>query len=347
MIDVKLIKKPKGNARSTSGGGIAAGSNGYIGGSVREAVHAALADYATNAQQANEAMHAASAHDLDEDSPARDQFLSSIADDIAEGKITFQQGLEALALGSFKDGAEFGAFIRSLYEGTGAGIDAQGNAEFESVRVRSYFEAVELIINRLSAIEGDLILTEADTIESVTANTDGTYTLKLRSKWDGYFTAQAVNNVLKGIINTLAEGSGVFYTSWMRVNSVNPTLNTITVALYPDSETPSGKNCSPCELMKIARWGNQTDKTRQSCLYLSSTEGRIVKLTGVTKPKIGPENYGATFGKTPEFQEQRPPYQRGAGLSLCPRRCGAGLHTDRLSGQTAHHLCGPRSLERF
>lgn len=71
--------------------------------------------------------------------------------------------------------------------------------------------------------------------------------------------------------------------------------------MYPDEETPAGKNYPPCELMKIARWGNQTDKTRQSCLYLSSTEGRIVKLSGVTKPIIDPSNYGASFGTVPEF----------------------------------------------
>ena len=54
-------------------------------------------------------------------------------------------------------------------------------------------------------------------------------------------------------------------------------------------------------MMKIARWGNQTDTTRQSCIYLSSTEGRIVRLTGVTKPIIDSTNYGATFGELPEF----------------------------------------------
>lgn len=53
--------------------------------------------------------------------------------------------------------------------------------------------------------------------------------------------------------------------------------------------------------MKVARWGNQTDTLRQSCLYLSSTEGRIVKLVGVTKPIIDKTNYGAVLGTVPEF----------------------------------------------
>ena len=250
------------------------------------------------------------AYDLDPNSPVRNQFLSRLYNDVAAGNITFQQAIHVLGIAHFGGEAQFGTFVKSLYAGSGAGIDNLGNAEFESVRVRTYFEAVELIINRLSAIEGDQLLTEADTIDSVTDIGDNCYRLKLHSKWEGYFTAQAQNNVLKGIINNLGATAlgytspgtnAAMYTSWMRVNSVNPATNTIEVVLYPDEDTPAGHNFPPCELMKIARWGNQTDTTRQSCIYLSSTEGRIVKLTGVTKPIIDAANYGATFGSLPDF----------------------------------------------
>ena len=250
------------------------------------------------------------AYDLDPDSPVRRQFLSRLVDDVAAGNITFQQAIHVLGIAHFGGEAQFGTFVRSLYAGSGAGIDNLGNAEFESVRVRTYFEAVELIINRLSAIEGDQLLTEADTIDSVDDLGNNCYGLHLHSKWDGYFTAQAQNNVLKGIINNLGATAlgytnpgtnAALYTSWMRVNSVNAANNYIEVTLYPDNETPAGHNFPPCELMKIARWGNQTDTTRQSCIYLSSTEGRIVKLTGVTKPIIDAANYGATFGSLPDF----------------------------------------------
>lgn len=241
------------------------------------------------------------ANDLTEDSPIRKQFLSRLVDDVAKGNITFEQAIRVAGVSYMGGGAEFGEFIKSLYAGKGAGIDVKGNAEFESVRVRSYFECLELIINRLSAIEGDQMLTEADTIDSVDDLGDNCYGLHLRSKWDGYFTAQAVGNVLKGIINTLASGSGKYYTCWLRVNSVNTANNYIEVTAYSDEDTPAGKNYAPCESMKIARWGNQTDTKRQSCIYLSSTEGRIVRLTGVTKPIVEASNYGATFGTLPEF----------------------------------------------
>lgn len=218
-----------------------------------------------------------------------EEFLSKKNDDHAKGKITFDNG------------AEFGEFIKSLYAGKGGAVDKDGNAEFESLRVRSYLEVMDLIVNRLSALEGDQILTEADIIESVEELGEGLYRLHLKAKWEGYFTAQAKNNVLKGIINTLAEGSGEYYTSWMRVNEVDTAQNTIDVILYPDEETPANKNFPPCEMMRIARWGNQTDEMRQSCLYLSSSEGRIVKLVGVTKPIIDKTNYGACLGTVPEF----------------------------------------------
>lgn len=253
--------------------------------------------------------YADKAHDLDEDSPVNDRFLSKIADDVAAGKITFQQGLIAVGISVFQDEAHFGTFVKSLYGGTGAGVDPKGNAEFESVRVRTYFETVELIINRLSAMEGEYLFTESDTIDSVVNNGDGTYGLYLHSQYDGYITAQAAGNVLKGIVNNLgAAALGVtsdlgaaMYTSWMRVNSVNATSNYIEVTLYPDDEVPSGKNYPPCKLMRIARWGNQTDTARQSCFLISSTDGRILHLTGVIKPILENYNYGASFGVTPDF----------------------------------------------
>lgn len=247
--------------------------------------------------------HADVAHDLTEDSPIREQFLSKLYDDVARGNITFEKMITALGLAIFKGGADFGTFAQSLYAGTGARIDANGNAEFESVRVRSYFECLELIINRLSAIEGDQVLTECDTIEHVDDLGGGLYGLHLKPKWEGYTTAQAVGNVLKGMINTLADG-GDYCTSWLRVNSVDPAQNYMEVTAYADTDTPAGKNYPPVELMKIARWGNQTDTTRQSCIYLSSTEGRIVRLSGVTKPIIDASNYGATFGTLPEFLQE-------------------------------------------
>lgn len=242
---------------------------------------------------------------------AKKRFLSKLNPDTAAGIITFLQGLVSegaiTANGEIfaKEGLSIGDFVSSLLDGRGAGIDKGGNAEVESLRVRSYMQVMELIINRIRAMDGDLALTEGDNIESVEEVTDAeghvSYKLHLKQQWEGYYTAQAVGNVLKGVINTLAQGSGTYYTSWMLVKDVDTATNTITVDLYPDDETPAGKNFPPCDMMNIIRWGNNIDPKRQSCIYLSSTEGVVKKLIHVTKPILDEGNDGFIFGNLPEW----------------------------------------------
>lgn len=236
-------------------------------------------------------------------------YLSKEHDDTADGIITFLKGLVSESMAKMQAGAQFGSFVSGINGGKGAQIDASGNAEVESITVRSYMKVMELIVNRLSALDGEQLFTENDTIESVTDLGNNCYGLQLRSKYKGYFTSQHVNNVIKGIVNNIAgaavsDKSSLYYTSWMRVNSVNTATNYIEVSLYPDDEVPAGKNFPPCALMNIARWGNQTDESLQQCFYLSSSEGRIVKLTGVTKPIRENWNYGMVFGDMPSFLKE-------------------------------------------
>ena len=252
---------------------------------VTDKVKAGVADYA---------------NDIAPEALANLPYLSKIADDIAAGEITFEAGLKSLALAMLNDGATFGTYTSGLTGGTGAAIDELGNAEVESLRVRTYFECLEIIINKLSTVEGDQLLTESDTIERVQELGSGRYRLYYKPKYEGYVTSQATNNILKGIINTLG-GGGEYYTSWLKVDSVNTTYGHIDVTAYADADVPAGTNYPPCELMRVARWGNTADAKRQSCIYLSSTEGRIVHLTGVNAPKVTAANYGATFGTLPEF----------------------------------------------
>lgn len=93
--------------------------------------------------------------------------LSRIADDVALGKITFQQGLDALNTAIFREDLKSPDYESGLYDGRGWRIDSRGNAEFESIRVRSYLEVVELLINRLQAQEGDTMFTDNDQIDKV------------------------------------------------------------------------------------------------------------------------------------------------------------------------------------
>ncbi len=112
------------------------------------------------------------------------------------------------------------------------------------------------------------------------------YILDLKEKWDGYFTAQQVGNILRGKINTLAAkeagvsdytapeyapsqqqdaGGNKYYTSFLAVintHNTAPSLlstNQIQVSLYGDTMVPMARNYPPCALMTVARWGCYLD----------------------------------------------------------------------------------------
>lgn len=238
-------------------------------------------------------------------------YLSKLTDDTAKGTITFEklqkflQGLTAEDLSQFKKGATFGEFIQGMLFGTGGRIDELGNAEFESITSRSSIIAKELIVNRQTAMESNFVFTESGMVESVTeipAATEGgnvTYDLKLQKRWGNDFTTFKENDVVLASINTLSE-NGKYYDMWLRVLSVNTVTNTITVVCYPDDECPSKKNYPPCELARLIRWGNAVDEDRQSCWYISSSEGLLVWLDHVTKPIIDKTNYSLAMGKLPD-----------------------------------------------
>lgn len=238
-------------------------------------------------------------------------FISKINDDTAKGTITwekiqkFLQGLTAEDLSQFKRGATFGEFIQGMLFGTGGRIDELGNAEFESITSRSSIITKELITNRQTAMESNFVFTESGLVETVTeipAAMEGgnvTYDLKLQKRWDNDFTAFKENDVILASINTLTE-NGKYYDMWLRVLSVNTVTNTITVVCYPDNECPSKKNYPPCELARLIRWGNAVDEDRQSCWYISSSEGLLVWLDHVTKPIIDKTNYSLAMGKLPD-----------------------------------------------
>jgi len=269
--------------------------------------------------------------------------LSRVTDDVAQGRITFQEGLAAVGNIILHDDIRSADYDTGLYEGTGWRIDHLGNAEMESLRVRSYLEVVELLINRLRAQEGDTMFTDNDQVDKVEEKEyNGTtyYILSLKEKWDGYVTAQEPDNILRGIVNTLAasagqvsdvdenecveeDGDNKYYTSWMKVidpSDVNESVGTnqIVVTLYGDTDVPAGKNFAPCELMTLARWGCDADPDdatltaeeresiirRQNVFSISTTDGRIAKLRGVRTPELQPTNYGTTLGTIPDFINQ-------------------------------------------
>lgn len=193
-------------------------------------------------------------------------------------------------------GAEVGETIDSLTAGKGI-LLKNGRVQADILEARFGIIVQEIIFNRLSAMESDYSFSESGTIESVKLLDDGTYLLPLRKRWENDFTALAENDVVYGVVNELASGSGNYYTSWLRVLHVDTSANTINAVMYPDNEVPGGKNYPPEPLMILSHRGNPVNEDRQSYWYLSSREKCICMLDGVTKPILEEYNYAIIAGK--------------------------------------------------
>lgn len=245
---------------------------------------------------------------------ADSRYLSGIRPDTAHAPIHFAQGLTSRGIqvqgtANVEGALSVGDFQAGM---SGAGISADGTAEVERLTVRSKLEVAEMQINRLTAMEGDWLLTESGTVEHVEQR-GAQWVLTMRRRFEGDFTAFAVHDVIKGIVSTAAvrafrpntplptPETAIYAVAWLRVESVDINENSITCSLYDNADVPGGANMQPCEGMNLARWGNTSIAERRSCLYLSSREGRIMHLQGVTAPKITPENQRAAFGSLPEF----------------------------------------------
>lgn len=222
---------------------------------------------------------------------------------------------------TFLKGIQIGTFIAGQ---SGAQIDAAGNAEVESLHVRSWLKVQELIYNRLNAQEGDTSFSDVGTIEQITNNADGTQTATMRMRWEGDFTAFQPGDVVYGYVNDLDRADAKeHHKAWAWVKSVDRAANQLVLVTYPDSETPAGTNHPMTEGMVISRWGNNIEPTlqtyinpeysavigkrgdtyinkRQRTFFISCDSGNLVELMGVNKPKLEPGNYGTILGIIPD-----------------------------------------------
>ena len=224
-------------------------------------------------------------------------------------------------LWTFLKGIRIGTFVSGH---SGAEIDAAGNAEVESITVRSWLKVQELIYNRLNALEGDTSFADVGTIEQIADNEDGTQTVYMRMRWEGDFTAFQPGDVVYGYVNDLDRAdSKESFKAWAWVRSIDRTANQLVLSTYPDSETPAGKNHPMTAGMTITRWGNNIEptlqtyinpeysaviakrgdsfiNTRQRSFFISCDNGNLIELMGVNKPKLEAANYGTILGIIPD-----------------------------------------------
>lgn len=211
-------------------------------------------------------------------------YLSKVNPDKAKEKITFEKGIEA---GDYIEGQK------------GAAVDGDGRAEVESLKVRGSAEFMELVYNRLNAIEGNTEFAESGSIDAVDHVGGLVYRLTMRRRWEGDFTAFQANDIIYGYVNRL-DDSGTFYKVWAWVQSVDRDANALQVCMYAGADVPGGVNGLFEPGMIVSRRGNRTDKERQRSFCISTTDGNIIELTGVDRPVVTRANYGMVLGRLPE-----------------------------------------------
>lgn len=202
------------------------------------------------------------------DEPLSDKFLSKVSLDIAQKLITFLQG------------AEFGEFIPGMFGGKGARIDADGNMEATSLRLRALLDVPEIRKNKITVMADEFPFTESGMIESVEHIEDSVYQLNMQLEEGEDIEFQAPD-LITGIFHT---GTG-YATSYMIVTEVGQTFMKVTLAAPED--TPTNSNIPPQPFMKLARKGNVTNPERQRYVVVSSRSGGILVYDGCSTFKNG------------------------------------------------------------
>lgn len=226
---------------------------------------------------------------------SKNEFLSKKYDDIAIGRITFENG------------AQIGKDFSPGLLGFGGLIDGLGNAELESLKLRRFLEVPELRYNRVEINIGDKwnapgggIVQEVDTINK-------TVTLKLE---EGEIGTIKVDDICMGIYHSsvgmenepLNRDDSLgnrtfagFATAYFKITEILETgKNSIfKYELRPLSER-WGKQIHPFVGMHFVAYGNFTDTNRQTSRYATRTYERYLK--GVNNWEFTGENIGAQFG---------------------------------------------------
>lgn len=229
---------------------------------------------------------------LDEITALANTKLSKTEADAAKELITFLGGFVSEQLARLNKGATFGNFIDSMTTGSGAGISPDGRIQAQNIEIRGAAKFLELIYNRLTAMEGNFSFSECGTIDTIEYLGGSSYKLHIRKRYEEDFLAFVIHDIVYGIYKQ----TGGFFTSYMEVVSIDTVKNSMIVNIGADADVPGGINYPPCAGMNISRRGNFVDTSRQSSWYISSYDGQIVFLDGVNSYKVQKTNRALVVG---------------------------------------------------
>lgn len=199
-------------------------------------------------------------------------------------------------------------------------FNPDGSIICDSINVEGSAVFNELVFNHQNVLEGDTYFSDRGIVEKVEALSEGRYRIFLRKEYEEASVPFQPFDVLKCSMNNL-DAARTFKDSWVRVDSVDMSANSMDVTLYDHDDVPGGTNYVPEPAARITRWGNQKNEKRQDVFFVSGAEGRFLFLQGVTQPKLTDGNYSAFIGLPPELEvlknlpiDKRQPYIYARGL---------------------------------
>lgn len=279
-----------------------------------------------------------------------DRYLRKDTDDVAHGNICFEKdisvGGNATVAGdhsvggkhtiggslnvdgssNFNDDVTIGEYFEQGDKIQGARIRKDGMASFAGIKSPS-MQIYELIYNRKTAVQGDFVFSDGDTIEKVEFITDdgasidsSAYNneeysyirLTVKEQYEGYITTFKQHDILYSNVNLIGESGDSAKTGkcWMYVLAENnefgvpPTDGLVINAAWfgtNENVVPAGVNMLPTPHMVITRHGNLTNKDRQNVFIISSETGALTQLMGVDAPIVSSEgSYGIVLGLLPD-----------------------------------------------
>ena len=322
MISVKQVLKSVGGTAVTSATTVinaivSIAKRAYEADYADEAGHAESADTATTATKATRATYATSsgtAYELDEDSPTREEFLSSENADTAEGLITLSAGTQVGEFTSGSSGAEIDAdgnaefnkaVIRSMvrtlvfssgFDGSGFNLqqddDGVTSLEVDDLTVRQTMRIYELIIQRIRAVGGALVVSAASGKIASVADVMGVVSGGVQD-YSEDATDSAVScycvaledeiEFVAGDLVRCQNFSGTNVKSyWVEVMNVQGGYVWLRADEFDDGVAPEVGD----ELVLL---GNTSDTSRQSAIYISASDDgvpRVDVLDGISTQSL-------------------------------------------------------------
>ena len=180
---------------------------------------------------------------------------------------TFRKMLSAIGGLLVRGFIKIGDFISGLQGGY---IDEQGNAELESLILRSYLAVPELRYNRITYFEGYNLISPGGglTIDDYVINEDGSITVTPRLE-EGEPCGQFVGDILLGYYHekTATGDFAGFMKVQFRVSSVDYDAKTFVMWPRDGQEYKIAKN------MKLGQTGNFTNTERQTYIVIDTRYG--------------------------------------------------------------------------